>query len=244
MDPIQKARLRALMELDVMPSVAAQWAEAPELTAQAGEGEILVYGPIVDDIDAAFAREFLGVESATATAFRAALDEIAGDVKVRINSPGGDVHQASSMLTALQERRSGGAAIHVIVDGMAASAASFLLLAGSDVKIAALGTVVIHDVAVSFHGARERDLKNLTSFVSRKNREIAGLYAARMNQSEDEVRTLLAEERSYTAEEAVEVGLADEVIAIEQPKATNTTDTAVTALFRRRNLRLAALAEI
>ena len=241
MDPTQAARLRALTLVDIAPTVAARWTEAPALTAQAGEGEVLVYGPIVNELDAAFVREFLGVEAVTGAAFRAALDEITGDVTVRINSPGGDVHEAANMLTALQERRSRSAAVHIVVDGLAASAASFLLLAGSDVKIAAFGTVVIHEMAVSVHAATEQDLKNLLSFVSRKNREMAGLYATRMNVSADEVRALLTKERFYSAEEAVEVGLADEVIAIEEPEATAKADTAVTAVFRRRNLRLAAL---
>ena len=245
-DPTQAARLRALALVDIVPSVAARWTEAPALTAQAGEGEVLVYGPIVSDLDAAFIQEFLGVEAVTGAGFRAALNAIAGDVTVRINSPGGDVHEASNMLTALQERRSSGAAVHVVVDGMAASAASFLLLVGSDVTIAALGTVMIHEMAVSVHAASEQDLTNLLSFVSRKNREMAGLYATRMTLSADEVRTLLTKERFYSAAEAVEVGLADEVIAVQAPaatKTTNETDTAVTALFRRRNLRLAALTE-
>ena len=203
-DPTQAARLRALALVDIVPSVAARWTEAPALTAQAGEGEVLVYGPIVSDLDAAFIQEFLGVEAVT------------------------------------------GAAVHVVVDGMAASAASFLLLVGSDVTIAALGTVMIHEMAVSVHAASEQDLTNLLSFVSRKNREMAGLYATRMTLSADEVRTLLTKERFYSAAEAVEVGLADEVIAVQAPaatKTTNETDTAVTALFRRRNLRLAALTE-
>ena len=243
LDPTQAARLRALTLVDIVPSVAARWTEAQALTAQAGEGEVLVYGPIVNELDAAFMREFLGVEAVTGAGFRAALNAIAGDVTVRINSPGGDVHEASNMLTALQERRSTGAAVHVVVDGMAASAASFLLLVGSDVTIAALGTVMMHEMAVSVHAATEQDLTNLLSFVSRKNREMAGLYATRMNLSADEVRTLLTKERFYSAVEAVEVGLADAVITVEAPAATNTTDTAVTALFRRRNLRLAALTE-
>ena len=180
----------------------------------------------------------------TGADFRAALDAVAGDVTVRINSPGGDVHEAANMLTALQERRSSGAAVHVIVDGLAASAVSFLLLAGTDVRIAALGTVMIHEMAVSVHAATEQGLTNVLAFVSRKNREMAALYATRMKQSADAVRALLATERFYSAEEAVEGGLADEVITVEEPATTNMTDTAVTALFRRRNLRLAALTEI
>ena len=244
MDAIQAARLRALALVDIVPSVAARWTEALALTAQAGKGEVLVYGPIVDDISAAFMRNVLNVEPATGAGFRAALTAIAGDVTVRINSPGGDVHQASTMLTALQERRATGAAVHVVVDGMAASAASMLLLAGSDVRIAALGTVVIHEAKMTLVGASARDAKHIWSYLEQKNRDLAALYATRMQQREDEIRTLLAEERFYTAEEAVEVGLADEVIAVQAPAATNTTDTAVTALFRRRNLRLAALTEI
>ena len=244
MDPTQAARLRALTLVDIVPSVAARWTEAPALTAQAGEGEILVYGPIVDDISAAFMRQVLDVEPATGAGFRTALNAITGDVTVRINSPGGDVHQASTMLTALQERRTTGAGVHVVVDGLAASAASMLLLAGSDVRIAALGTVMIHEAKMTLVGASARDAKHVWSYLEQKNHELAALYATRMQQSENEIRTLLAEERFYSAEEAVDAGLADEVITIEQPKATNATDTAVTALFRRRNLRLAALTEI
>ena len=101
-------------------------------------------------------------------------------------------------------------------------------------------------MAVSVPAATEQDLTNLLSYVTRKNREIAGLYATRMNLSANEVRTLLTKERFYSAKEAVEVGLADEVIAVQDPAATKTThvtDTAATALFRRRNLRLAALTD-
>ena len=101
LDPTHAARLRALALVDIVPSVAARWTEAPALTAQAGEGEVLVYGPIVSDLDAAFIQEFLGVEAVTGAGFRTALNAIAGDVTVRINSPGGDVHEASNMLTAL-----------------------------------------------------------------------------------------------------------------------------------------------
>ena len=244
MDPTLAARLRALTLVDIVPSVAARWAEAPALTAQAGEGEILVYGPIVNELDAAFARKFLGVEAVTGAGFRAALEESAGDVTVRINSPGGDVNQASVMLTALQERRSAGAAVDVVVDGMAASAASVLLTAARTVRIAALGVVMIHEMRTTHIAATGRELRKAADFLDEMNERFTALYAARMKRNDADVRALLADETFFSAEQAVEAGLADEVIAVKAPAATNTTDTAVTALFRRRNLRLAALADM
>ena len=244
MDSKQAVRLRALTLVDILPSVAARWAEAPALTAQAGEGEILVYGPIVDDISAAFMRQVFDVEPATGASFRTALNAIAGDVTVRINSPGGDVDQASTMLTALQECRSRGAAVHVVIDGLAASAASVLLTAASTVRIAALGMVVIHEMRMVPGAVTGGEMRRLADFLDEMNERFTALYAARMKRSDADVRALLAEEHSYSATQAVEARLADEVIAVTQPAATNATDTAVTALFRRRNLRLAALTEI
>ena len=244
MDPKQAARIRALTLVDIVPSVAARWTEAPALTAQAGEGEVLVYGPIVEGLSAAFMRQVLNVEPVTGAAFLAALDTISGDVTVRINSPGGDVHEASTMLTALQERRSTGAAVNVVVDGLAASAASVLLTAASTVRIAALGIVVIHEMRMVPGAVTGGEMRRLADFLDKMNDRFTALYAARMKRSEADVRTLLAEEHSYSATQAVEAPLADEVIAVKQPAATSATDTAVTALFRRRNLRLAALTEI
>ena len=244
MDSKQAARLRALTLVDILPSVAARWTDAPALTAQAGEGELLVYGPIVSEREAAFAREFLGIESATGEAFRSALAAIRGDVTVRINSPGGDVHEASTMLTALQERRSSGAAVNVVVDGLAASAASVLLTAASTVRIAALGIVVIHEMRMTPVAVTGTEMRRLADFLDEMNERFTALYAARMKRNDANVRAMLATETSFSATQAVEVGLADEVIAVTQPAATNTTDTAVTALFRRRTLRLAALTEI
>ena len=197
-DPKQAARLRALTLVDIVPSVAARWAEAPVLTAQAGEGEVLVYGPIISEREAAFAREFLGIESATGEAFRSALAAIRGDVTVRINSPGGDVHEASTMLTALQERRSRGAEVNVVIDGLAASAASVLLTAASTVRIAALGMVVIHEMRMAPGAVTGGEMRRLADFLDEMNERFTALYAARMKRSEADVRALLAEEHSIT----------------------------------------------
>ena len=244
LDPTHAARLRALALVDILPSVAARWTEAAALTAQAGDGEVLVYGPIVDDISASFMRRVLDVEPVTSAGFRTALNAIRGDVTVRINSPGGDVAAASTMLTALQERRSSGAAVNVVVDGMAASAASVLLTVASTVRIAALGIVVMHEMRMMPGSVTGGEMRRLADFLDEMNERFTALYAARMKRNDADVRALLANETSFSATQAVEVGLADEVIAVTQPAATNTTDTAVTALFRRRNLRLAALTEI
>ena len=232
---------RVLALLGIPAAVSDRWSSS-RLTAQvAAENEILIYGPIVPAIDASFFTEFLGDDLVVSNnIFRDRLHAINGDVTVRINSPGGDVWEASGMMTALTERRNAGDAVTVIVDGLAASAASLVMLAGGDIRVAPLASIMIHQTSGLMHGTAQ-EFRDMAEFLDRMDRQAASLYAVRMQMTEDAVLDALKEERWYTGPEAVATGLADGVIELEN-RGTDNPEPQASQMFARRNMRLAALA--
>ena len=116
----------------------------------------MLYGPIVPGIEGAFVSEFLGDDLVvSARTFREALNKVDGDVTVRINSPGGDAWEGSAIFQALVERRNSGAKVSVVVDGLAASAASMAMMAADDIRMGQLAHVMIHQNRGLFYGTSE-----------------------------------------------------------------------------------------
>ena len=153
------ARTAALLDLSL--EALSRWQPA-RVTAQADSGgnEVLLYGPIVSDSAKSFAETFLGNETTVSNqSFRDQLAKVSGDVTVRINSPGGDVTQASGIVAALIERRNAGDRINAVVDGLAASAAGFVMLAAHDVRMAPLASVMIHGRGPRFWPLRRKRLR-------------------------------------------------------------------------------------
>ena len=234
---------RALGMLGIPASVCDRWAsEQPaRLTAAApADNEVLVYGPIVDGLEAAWLTEWFGENVVTSNPlFRERLNAVTGDVVVRIDSPGGDVWAASGIMTAITERRNAGAAVDIVVDGLAASAASLVMLAGGTIKVAPMASLMIHQASGLMYGTAG-DFREMADFLDRIDNQAASLYAARMDKTVDEVMAELKAETWFTGPEAVEAGLADEVIALQE--AGDDGDKKAADIFARRNLRLAALA--
>lgn len=138
-------------------------------------------------------------------------DVSAPNLHVRINSGGGDYFQGVAIHTALARHP---ATVTAFVDGMAASAASVIMLAGDVVEIAPGAMVMIHDAMTGPYGnaatlRREADLLDKVSEV------IAELYADRAGEDAAHWRNLMTVNGEdgtwFTADEAVECGLADRV---------------------------------
>ena len=183
-----------------------------------------------------FAEDDLGISNRS---FREDLNAISGDVVVRINSPGGDVHEASGIQTAMIERRAAGTKISVIVDGLAASAASVVMIAGDDIAMAPLSTVIIHEPHATLFGTAE-EFESMASFLSRMNGEVAGLYAARMGISPGAAQDLMRVETTYTATEAVAAKLADRIVELPSGGGPDV----VAKVLQNQNRRLAALSAL
>ncbi len=161
-----------------------------------GAAEILIYDEIGGWDDGVNAQSFL--------------DELAalGDVDritLRLNSPGGDVFDGVAIYNALLNHP---AAVDVRVDGLAASAASFIAQAGDTIGMEHASQMMIHD-ASGFACGNEADMLEAADLLGRISNTIADIYAARAGGDPDQWRTVMRGEQWYSADEAVTAGLAD-----------------------------------
>lgn len=167
---------------------------------------------IYDEISA-----FWGI---TARDVTAALMAVTADtITVHINSPGGDIFEAHAIYNALVNHA---ATVNVVIDGLAASAASYIALAGDSVEIASNASVMIHDASTVTYG-NAADHQAAADLLDKQSNIIAAIYAERAGGSVDEWRDLMKAETWYDADEAVAAGLADAV------QGTATTSNAVDA---------------
>lgn len=169
--------------------------------------ELLIYGPIMS---ASFWED--GISSADVAA---ALKEAGpGPVHVRINSPGGDVFQGTAIHTALATHPG---VITVDVDGLAASAASFIMLAGDVIRAPKSAFIMIHDAMTQPYG-NAKTLRKAADLLDKVSATMAEMYADRCGEDIEhwrEAMTVNEEDGTwYTGTEAHEIGLVDEILAI------------------------------
>ena len=180
------------------------------------EDEILIYGNILTSADAAFLREVLGDKTVMSSAiFQELIDAIDGDFKLRVNSKGGDIFETQAIINLISERKRKGDRVHVQIDGMAASAASLIAITGDQIDISPLSNVMIHGIQLVTFGDVKR-VQKIVNNAEKMNKSVASLYAKRMKDfSLEQVQAKLEEETWFSAEEAVEVGLADRLLEPE-----------------------------
>jgi ATP-dependent protease ClpP protease subunit len=133
----------------------------------------------------------------------------ADDVDLHINSPGGFVWDAVAMYEALDAHP---AAVHVHIDGLAASAASFMAMVGADVEIAKGGRMMIHDAqGIGIGGPA--DMREYADLLDAVSDDISGYYAARAGGTPKTWRQAMTATTWYSAQESVDAKLADRVAA-------------------------------
>lgn len=166
----------------------------------------------------------------TAESFLADLQSVtAPQMNVHIATSGGSVFDGIAILNAL---RAYPGDVTTIVDSQALSAGSFIFQAGKTRKMMPNSTMMIHDAlsgglyvegnANDIRQAMEEAAK-LVDLLDSMSNNIASIYAERAGGTVDEWRAVMQAETWYSAEEAVTVGLADEVIPLD--KGSNSTKT-------------------
>jgi len=154
-------------------------------------------------------------------------------IDLHVNSPGGFVYDAVAMFEALQSHP---ASVAVHVDGLAASAASFLAMAGDSVDISRGGRMMIHDAqGVGVGGPA--DMREYADLLDAVSDDIAGYYAARAGGKPAEWRKAMTATTWYSATEAVDAGLADRVTGGKDTK--NSAPDNRTRLIQARHRALA-----
>ena len=160
--------------------------------------------------------DFWTGEGVTAKQFARDLDGIkASTIHLHINSPGGDVFEARAMVAAMH-RHSARFVVHI--DGLAASAASFIAAHGDEVEIQQGGFVMVHNAWTIAIGDRNAMLETAT-LLEKVDGSIADDYVAKTKQPRDVVVGWMNDETWFTADEAKAAGLADR-IAESQVKAS------------------------
>ena len=144
----------------------------------------------------------------TAQDVLAALNDVTGDVTVRMNSGGGDAFEGVAIKNVLRAHQG---EVTVIVEGLAASAASVIAVGGADRLIMRPGAeLMIHD-AWTFADGNAADLEKLASDLERTSQAMAEIYAEKAGTSPEVMRQMMRDETWFSAQEAVDAGLADAV---------------------------------
>lgn len=151
----------------------------------------------------------IGSWGITAAAFMEELKAVdAPEIRLSISSPGGDVFDGLAIHSALRSHR---AKVTVQVDSLAASIASVIAMAGDRVIMGAHAQLMIHEAAGVTCGNAE-GMREYADFLDRQSDNIAGVYQERAGGTVKQWRARMRQETWYFADEAVEAGLADEVM--------------------------------
>jgi ATP-dependent Clp endopeptidase proteolytic subunit ClpP len=139
----------------------------------------------------------------------------AKQINLRINSPGGEITEATAIYNALVEHP---ARIVSHVDGIAASAGSFVAMAGNEVRMADNAYMMIHNAHGGVMGEAD-EMRTYADVLDKMNGNIAEMYAKKSGRPAEHWRSLMSAETWFTAQEAKDQGLADVVYAPEKKQA-------------------------
>lgn len=159
-------------------------------------------------LDGAIAEETWFGDEVTPKQFKAELFSGEGDITIWINSPGGDVFAASQIYSMLMDYKG---KVTVKIDGIAASAASVIAMAGTDVLISPTGLMMIHNpMTIAFGDAGE--IKKAIAMLSEVKESIINAYELKTGLSRAEISCLMDRETWFNAKKAVELGFADGIL--------------------------------
>lgn len=197
----------------VSPDVAADvWRhlrnrdQRPRPALPENRGKLRTQNLTADTTAEIYLYEEIGYWGVTAQDFVDVLRDVnASSIDLHINSPGGDVFDGVAIYNALIDHP---ANVNVIVDGLAASAASFIAMAGDSIVMNRASQLMMHD-ASGFCFGNAADMAVMQALLDRVSDTIAGIYAAQAGQDSAFWRDLMVAETWYSSAEAVAAGLAD-----------------------------------
>ena len=131
-----------------------------------------------------------------------------GPITVWINSPGGDCIAASQIYSMLMDYKD---EVTVKVDGIAASAASVIAMAGSKVLLAPTALIMIHNPSMTAFGER-KDMEKAIELLDEVKESIINAYEIKTGQSRTVLSHLMDSETWMNANKAIELGFADGIL--------------------------------
>lgn len=144
--------------------------------------------------------------------FKEELLSDSGPITIWINSPGGDCIAASQIYSMLMDYKD---EVTVKIDGIAASAASVIAMAGTKVKLAPTALIMIHNPSMAAFGER-KDMEKAIDILNEVKESIINAYEIKTGQSRTVLSHLMDSETWMNAKKAVELRFADEILTDEK----------------------------
>lgn len=164
------------------------------------ETELIFNGPISD--------ETWWGDEITPAMFRDELAKISGNLTVWLNSPGGDCFSASQIYTMLKNHKG---RVTVKIDGIAASAASVVAMAGDETLISPTGYLMIHN-PMTFASGNKSDMEKAITLLDEIKEGIINAYTRKTGLSRNKISKLMDEETWMNAEKALQLGFVDGIL--------------------------------
>ena len=159
-------------------------------------------------------------DDVTPQLFRDELNAGNGDITVWINSPGGDCVAAAQIYNMLMNYKGN---VTIKIDGIAASAASVIAMAGTKVIMSPVSMMMIHNPATAAFGD-SADMQKAIAMLDEVKESIINAYEIKTGLSRTKLSHLMDAETWMDANSAIEMGFADEIMqrnvsdSIEVPK--------------------------
>jgi len=150
--------------------------------------------------------------SITAREFKRELEELSGDITIEISSPGGSVYQGVEIFNAIKAYDKG--SVTTVITSLAASMASYIALAGDNVKAYDNAVYMIHNASV-FSWGDARALRKSALIVESLSKLLAKAYINKTGKSSDEIQKMMDDETYLFGDEILEMGFVDEIITSE-----------------------------
>lgn len=169
------------------------------------------------ELNGTIAEESWFEDDVTPKVFKDELYSGSGPITVWINSPGGDCIAASQIYSMLMDYKGN---VTVKIDGIAASAASVIAMAGTKVVIAPTALIMIHNPSTSAYG--DHTLMSKTIDILNEIKEsIVNAYELKTGLSRTVLAHMMEAETWMNANKAIELGFADEMLEDEKKKPSN-----------------------
>jgi len=192
-------KIQALTRIDALTPPENASTRMRVVSRAADSAELIIYADIGEGW-------FGGISSKEFSDQLSAIGKVK-NLDVRINSGGGDVFEGITMYNRLKQHD---AKVTVYVDGLAASIASIIAMAGDEIVMYESSTVMIHK-PLTYVGGNSEQLQEVIARLDLVENQMLDVYVAKTGLDRKHIKDLLSAETWMTAEEAVNLGFADRV---------------------------------
>lgn len=179
-------------------------------------------------------------DEVTPKLFKDDLDKCQGDISVWINSPGGDVFAAAQIYNMLMDYPHN---VTIKIDGLAASAASVIAMAGTEVQMSPVAMMMIHNpMTVAIGDSAE--MQRAIAMLDEVKESIMNAYEIKTGLTRAKISHLMDAESWFNAKKAVELGFADKILFSEEAEEAGDEKELEAVMFSRKTVTNSLLSKL